>query len=93
MGLKASYDANRLIHMARVIDDEICYPAKHACRRLSRTRVFARRLPFLAVNIYQLFHTRYSLHKTGKDCHFGVHDVSDSSAQSTSTKCRSRSST
>ncbi|CEO98235.1 unnamed protein product (mitochondrion) [Plasmodiophora brassicae] len=46
MGLKASYDANRLIHMARVIDDEICYPAKHA------------------FNIYQLFHTRYSLHKT-----------------------------
>lgn len=31
LGLKGFHDSHRLISMARVVNDEICYPAKHAC--------------------------------------------------------------
>eukprot|EP00474_Spongospora_subterranea_P008919 CRZ09377.1 hypothetical protein [Spongospora subterranea] len=46
LGMKSFFDSDRLIRMARVVNDEICYPAKHA------------------FSMYQLFYTRYSLHKT-----------------------------
>jgi HD superfamily phosphohydrolase len=45
VGMKSSYDPERLVKFSRVIDDEICFPAKEA------------------FNLYELFHTRYSLFK------------------------------
>ncbi|KAK2962152.1 putative Deoxynucleoside triphosphate triphosphohydrolase SAMHD1 [Blattamonas nauphoetae] len=45
IGIKNSFDFDRLMLMAAVIDNEICFPAKEAFQ------------------LYELFQTRYSLHK------------------------------
>eukprot|EP01100_Stratorugosa_tubuloviscum_P013612 TRINITY_DN6918_c1_g1_i1.p1 TRINITY_DN6918_c1_g1~~TRINITY_DN6918_c1_g1_i1.p1 ORF type:complete len:476 (-),score=153.34 TRINITY_DN6918_c1_g1_i1:93-1520(-) len=45
LGIKWSYDFDRLLRYNRVINGELCYHSKEA------------------YNIYEMFHTRYSLHK------------------------------
>ncbi|CAO3687955.1 hypothetical protein G6F70_003663 [Rhizopus microsporus] len=45
LGLRSSYDANRLLVYSRVINNEICYHQKEV------------------YNLYEMFHTRYSLFK------------------------------
>ena len=45
VGLKSSYDFDRLLRFSRVIDNEICYHSKEV------------------YNVYEMFHTRYSLFK------------------------------
>lgn len=71
LGMKWSFDAQRLMRFCRVLTvdgvPQICYHEKEACKLLCCSELLL--LPGYccrlsqAWNIYELFHTRYSLHK------------------------------